>query len=152
YPSTTAAVDQTAGQVVLYAGKVATTYFFSSSGGRTANVTDVWQGSKPIPYLVSVVDAYDSISPYHNWGPYTFKVATLARKLHVSGKVLDVQATLNSSGRTSALVLTTSAGKTSVAAGDVRERLGLRSTWFSLGELSLAPPPGPVLYGARVTL
>ena len=36
-PTATAAVQATAGQVVLYGGKVATTYFFSSSGGRTAS-------------------------------------------------------------------------------------------------------------------
>src|SRR5256714_1082128 len=33
-PSTTAAVDATAGQVVLYEGQVAKTFFFSTSGGR----------------------------------------------------------------------------------------------------------------------
>ncbi|HLB20253.1 MAG TPA: SpoIID/LytB domain-containing protein, partial [Gaiellaceae bacterium] len=50
-PSTTAAVNATAGQVVLYQGAVAKTYFFSTSGGRTASAEDVW--GKPIPYLVS---------------------------------------------------------------------------------------------------
>ena len=36
------AVNGTAGQVVLYKGELAQTFFFSSSGGRTANVQDVW--------------------------------------------------------------------------------------------------------------
>ena len=36
-PSTTAAVDATAGKVVLYQGLVAKTFFFSTSGGRTAS-------------------------------------------------------------------------------------------------------------------
>ena len=35
-PSTSAAVDATAGQVVIYDGKTIVTYFSSSSGGRTA--------------------------------------------------------------------------------------------------------------------
>src|SRR2546430_531473 len=39
-PSTNAAVNATAGQVVLYKGKVASTYFFSTSGGATT----------PLPY------------------------------------------------------------------------------------------------------
>ncbi len=43
-PTTTAAVLATVGQVLLYGGKVATTYFFSTSGGRTANVADAWPG------------------------------------------------------------------------------------------------------------
>jgi stage II sporulation protein D len=62
------AVDGTAGKVVLYNGELAQTFFFSSSGGRTANVQDVWNGSKPMPYLVSVPDPYDTLSPYHDWG------------------------------------------------------------------------------------
>ena len=37
------AVNGTAGQVVLYKGELAQTFFFSSSGGRTANVQDVWR-------------------------------------------------------------------------------------------------------------
>src|SRR5215218_2774140 len=43
-PTTNAAVDATAGQVLLFDGKVATTFFFSTSGGRTASVQDVWAG------------------------------------------------------------------------------------------------------------
>ena len=51
-PSTNAAVDATAGQVVLYEGQVAKTFFFSTSGGRTASAEDVWGAA--VPYLVSV--------------------------------------------------------------------------------------------------
>jgi hypothetical protein len=32
---------------------------------------------------------------------------------------------------------------------DLRKRLGLRSTWFSVGVLSLTAPPQPVVYGGR---
>ena len=39
-PSTTKAVADTAGQVVLYGGKIATTYYFSSSGGKTASAAE----------------------------------------------------------------------------------------------------------------
>ena len=51
--STDAAVVATQNMVLTYKGRVATTFFFASSGGRTANVEDIWSGS-PIPYLVSV--------------------------------------------------------------------------------------------------
>ena len=53
----------------MFDGKVATTFFFSSSGGRTADVEDVFIGGTPIPYLVSVPDPDDKLSPHHRWGP-----------------------------------------------------------------------------------
>ena len=43
-PSTNAAVAATAGQVVTYDGAVATTFFFSTSGGYTENVENVFTG------------------------------------------------------------------------------------------------------------
>src|SRR5437763_1169157 len=51
-PASNAAVDATAGKVLLYNGQVAKTYFFSTSGGRTASAQDIW--GTAIPYLVSV--------------------------------------------------------------------------------------------------
>jgi stage II sporulation protein D len=150
--TTTAAVNSTAGQVVLYKGKVASTYFFSTSGGRTASVQDVYPGSAPIPYLVSVADPYDSISPYHDWGPYRFSAAKLARKLKVPGKLLDVHTDAASSGRVRSLVLTGSNGEATVSGGAVRTAMGLRSTWFQLGMLALAPPTVPVTYGSVTAL
>ena len=152
-PESSAAVDATAGQVVLYQGKVATTYFYSSSGGRTAAIQDVWPNAKPVPYLVSVADPYDTISPHHDWGPFKFTAATLSKKLKVPGRLVDIQAVLNGSGRATSLTATGTLGEVTVAAGDVRRLLGLRSTWFSLGVLGLNTPPGPaVIYGARARL
>jgi stage II sporulation protein D len=152
-PEASAAVDATAGQVVLYQRKVATTYFYSSSGGRTAAIQDVWPNAKPVPYLVSVADPYDTISPHHNWGPFKFSASTLSKKLKVPGRLVDVQASLNDSGRTTSLTATGTLGEVTVAAGDVRRLLGLRSTWFSLGVLELSVPTGPaVVYGARARL
>src|SRR5207245_8668173 len=101
-PSTNAAVDATAGQVVLYQGEVAKTFFFSTSGGRTASSEDVW--GEPVPYLVSVPDSYDSISPYHDWGPFAFTGSKLAKLLKIKGQqVDDLQPELNQSGRTKTL-------------------------------------------------
>jgi stage II sporulation protein D len=145
---TTAAVQATAGQVVTYAGKIATTYFFSTSGGRTANVADVWSGT-PIPYLVSVPDPYDDASPHHMWGPFTFATARLTKALDVPGRLLDIQTTLNASGRVATVVAVGTEGESSVPAGEVRRRLGLRSTWFHLGALALEPSTKPLVYGSR---
>src|SRR5690349_11911289 len=149
-PSTTAAVDATAGQVVLYEGQVAKTFFFSTSGGRTASAEDVW--GKPVPYLVSVADPYDSISPHHTWGPVAFTGATLAKRLKMKGRVMDAQAQLNSSGRVKTLTVIGSQGTVEMPGTSVRTRLGVRSTWFTMGVLSLSAPTTSVVYGSRAQL
>jgi stage II sporulation protein D len=158
-PSTTAAVTATAGQVLLYKGAVATTVFFSSSGGETSSSVDAW-GGKPTPYLVSVPDPYDVISPFHDWGPVPVTAQTLAKDLHVVGTVADVTTTLNLSGRVSQLDLTTLTPastfplQSTVGANAFQSALGLRSTWFDVAVLSLAAPVPvlPVPYGSSVTL
>jgi stage II sporulation protein D len=150
-PETTDAIDQTAGEVLLYGGKVATTYFYSTSGGRTASIEDEWN-SDPVPYLVSVEDPYDSASPYHRWGPVPFTARKVASELKVKGPVLDARVETNASQRAETLVLVTATGETAVPAADVRAELGLRSTWFRVGVLSLSPPDRPVTHGARAKL
>jgi len=151
-PSTTAAVNETAGQVVLYAGRVATTYFFSSSGGRTAAANDVWPNSPPIPYLVSVDDPYDTISPHHQWGPFVAAPRRLARVLGAHGRLLDVRTTSGPSGRVRTVTGITAQRETTATGANVRRGLKLRSTWFKIGVLSLSPPPAPVTFGAQVSL
>jgi stage II sporulation protein D len=148
--STNAAVDATAGKVVLFEGEVAKTFFFSTSGGRTAAAEDVW--GEAVPYLVSVPDPYDSISPYHDWGPFSFTGSKLARMMKMKGRVLDLQPEVNSSGRIKTLTFVGSKGSVSVPGADLRRRLGLRSTWFSVGVLSLSAPPQAVIYGNRARL
>jgi stage II sporulation protein D len=146
-PSTNAAVNDTAGQVVLYEGEVAKTYFFSTSGGRTASAEDVW--GEPVPYLTSVADPYDSISPHHDWGPLVFTGAKLAKVLKMKGRVIDLQPELNSSGRIKVLNVVGTKSTLVVPGADLRRRLDLRSTWFSVGVLSLNAPPQPVTFGGR---
>jgi stage II sporulation protein D len=149
-PSTNAAVDATAGKVVLFEGQVAKTFFFSTSGGRTASAEDVW--GTAVPYLVSVPDPYDTISPYHDWGPLSFTGAKLARMMKMPGRVLDVQTELNSSGRLKTLTAVGSKTSTTVDAKDLRRIFGLRSTWFSVGVLSLSAPSTTVVFGSRARL
>jgi stage II sporulation protein D len=144
------AVAGTRRQVLLYGGKVATTYYFSTSGGRTAAITDVFASAKPTPYLVSVPDPYDTASPYHTWGPVPVSAVSAAAKLHVPG-LLDLQP-VPASGRAKSVVAVGRAGETTVAAGDVRRALGLRSTWIKVGVLALSRPVGEVPPGTTVTL
>ena len=149
-PSTNSAVDATAGQVVLYQGQVAKTFFFSTSGGRTASAEDVW--GAPVPYLVSVPDPYDSISPHHTWGPVAYTGTTLAKRLKLKGRVVDVQSELNSSGRIKTLTVVGSRGTVVIPGASVRQRLGVQSTWFTVGVLSLTAPSSTVVYGSRAQL
>jgi SpoIID/LytB domain protein len=149
-PSTNAAVDATAGQVVLYEGQVAKTYFFSTSGGRTASAEDVW--GEAVPYLVSVSDPYDTISPHHTWGPIAFTGAQLSKRMKMKGRITDIQTTLNSSGRLKTLTIVGTNGTVSMDGADVRKRLGVRSTWLTVGVLSLTAPTAVVTYGSRTQL
>jgi len=145
------AVNGTAGQVVLYKGELAQTFFFSSSGGRTANVQDVW-GSKPTPYLVSVPDPYDTLSPYHDWGPLKLGARQLGKRLGSRGPLLDVRTSAGADGRVRSVTLVGSKGTRTLPGSSVRAALGLRSTWFTIGTLSLTPPTGAVEYGTQVRL
>src|SRR5438094_7446125 len=150
-PSTNAAVDATAGKVVLYQGEVAKTFFFSTSGGRTASSEDVW--GEPVPYLGSLPDPYDSISPHHDWGPFAFTGTKLARLLKIKGQqIVDLQPELNASGRTKTLNVVGTKSTVAVDGATLRKSLGLRSTWFSVGVLSLSAPRVSVVYGSRVRL
>jgi SpoIID/LytB domain protein len=151
--STTAAVNATAGQVVLYAGKVANTFYFSTSGGRTASIADVWPGSAPVPYLVSVPDPYDTASPYHDWGPLLLAPDRLARVLKVPGKLVDVTATANASLRVTDVVgIGVDGTGPAIDSTTFRRELDLRSTWFSIGVLALERPAQAVAFGSKLNL
>jgi stage II sporulation protein D len=156
-PSAKAAVDETAGEVLLYNGDVADTLFSSSTGGRTQSAADAF-GAPGRPYLVSVRDPYDTISPYHAWGPLPLTGKTLGHAFDVAGHVVDAIVSRNSSKRVKTLKLKSLQRGTqhtaSVRGTAVASALGLRSTWFSVGVLSLQPPaPNPaVARGTRITL
>ena len=65
--STNAAVADTRGQIVTYQGQPVVTYFFSTSGGRTESVENTSLGREPRPWLQSVEDEFDNVSPRHRW-------------------------------------------------------------------------------------
>ena len=150
-PSTTKAVADTAGEVVLYGGKVATTYYFSSSGGKTASAADVFGFA--VPYLVSRPDPWDKLSPYFRWGPILLGARTLQSKLEADARVIDARGVATPSGRLRALTLETLDGTEQIPASLLRTALGLRSTWLSLGVLRLdRPSRGAVVFGTSTHL
>ena len=150
-PSTTKAVLDTTGQVVLYGGRVATTYYFSSSGGKTASAADVFGFA--VPYLVSRPDPWDKLSPYNHWGPVLIGARTVQSKLGAEGRVLDARGVATPSGRLRTVTLDTTTGSEQVPATLVRTALGLRSTWVAIGVLRLdRPSRGAVVFGSSTHL
>lgn len=133
--ATNRAVSATKGEIVTYQGKVATTYFFSASGGKTESIENAWPGSKPVPYLTGVDDPYEGDSSEHRWGPLEFSSGSLTGKfksrLKGSFEGLEV-VERGPSGRAVKVKLLGSKGTTTVSGPYVREALGLRSTWFYL--------------------
>jgi SpoIID/LytB domain protein len=153
-PRTNAAISDTAGEIRMYNGAVAWTFFHSTSGGRTAAVEDAWAGAAPKPYLVSVPDPYDSISPYHNWGPVRYSRAALDAELgsRVAGRLLDLKTTVNGSRRVDEVRAKGSSGLTSIPPSTFQVALGLRSTWFRIGVINLKTAQRQVALGSRAKL
>jgi stage II sporulation protein D len=138
-PRTSAAIDATAGQVLRHGAALASTFYFSTSGGRTAAIRDVWPTAAPQPYLVARPDPYDSLSPHHTWGPVVFTGARVRARTGILPD--DVVVVRNASNRVATVRLVgRNAGRT-VTGADFRTLLGLRSSWFGLRLLTLEAPP-----------
>jgi stage II sporulation protein D len=138
-----AAVAATKRQIVKYGGHVATTYFSSSSGGRTSSLSASW-GSSDQPYLVPVRDRYDGaggLNPNHTWAPKLYTPSNLAAQLGVSGSVSSLDQTIDDpSRRVLSVLVHHGSAATPLTAGDVFSRLGLRSTYFRILQVTLAAP------------
>jgi stage II sporulation protein D len=142
-PVTNDAVSSTTGEVLSYEGRIVTAYYDSDAGGRTAAVEDVYTGRSPEPYLVSVSDPYDSLSPYRHW-----RLALTAERLssRLGSVIEDVRVTHAPSGVATAVELLGRHGRTLMAATDFKQRLGLRSLRFSISVVALtgaSQPDGP---------
>jgi stage II sporulation protein D len=138
-PETNAAVDSTAGQVLTYAGAVIPAYYFSTSGGRTSSIHDAWPRAAQVPYLVSVRDPYDYISPRHVWPTRLLTPAQLGRRLGLA-HVTDAVVVANSSGRASALRVRAGGLWHRFPGATVRKRLHLGSTDFDLSAMTIEAP------------
>jgi stage II sporulation protein D len=146
--TTNLAIGATAGRVLLWNGRVATTFYHSTSGGATVSVAEAWPRATPVPYLVSVADPYDSLSKYHRWGPVRLSPAAVGKALGVRA-VRDVVAVRGPSGRVRALKLRTAGGTKTMLSQDFRRALDLRSTWFAIRVLNLEQPAARSLTAAR---
>lgn len=138
---TNAAVDATAGQVLLYAGKPAFTQFGSSSGG--------WLSDGGMPYLVAKADPYDGFAgnTMHTWTT-TLTRAAIQREWPSLGTLRRVVVTQRDGhgewlGRVESMVLDGSRADVTISGTTFRSRFGLRSQWFRLGNVTSTPAPTP---------
>lgn len=128
--ATSAAVDATQGEVVIYKGKVATTFFHSSSGGHTENNETIF-ASKPVAYLRGVPD-YDNLpgNDRYHW-TYNFTADEFASKLKAAnfavGEVERVSPAgeIGAAGRPSQWRITGSDGTVTLTAMQLRSALGV---------------------------
>jgi len=143
-PGPTRAVQETRGEIVTYDGSPAQVFYFSSSGGRTISALDAF--GTDIPYLQSVDDKWDSLSPNYRWPTQLLTGAQLAKRFGLGGVVTDVALVPGAPGKPAVVHLVTRTGSTDVRLSDARARLGLKSTGFRLGTLRL---DGPQVTGAN---
>jgi stage II sporulation protein D len=151
--ATDAAVAATRGQVVTYKGAPVVTYFFSSSGGHTENVENVWPGSTADPWLRGVVDRYDGAGgdPYHSWS-YELSLSSAAAKLGswVKGNLIGIRVTRHGvSPRIITAQVVGTKGTTTVTGSELQSAFGLLSTWASFTTISTTPGRAATGPGAR---
>jgi stage II sporulation protein D len=164
--TTNTAVNKTAHVVPTYGGQPISAYFFSTSGGHTENVENVW-GSSPVPYLKGVSDPYDTASPYHDWpeNPKRKLASTLAGQLgaYSTTHSWGVKGSLRAlyvvrrgvSPRVVKALVIGSNGVSEISGAHLRTELALRDTWVSFTSLSIDPSAGThktITYGQTTTV
>src|SRR5207248_7203679 len=97
---------------------------FSTSGGRTSSVHDAWPRSRQVPYLVSVPDPYDYISPHHVWPTTVLTAAQIGQSLKLR-RVRDAVVRRNSSGRAATVRVLAASGWRSFPADRIRRTFHL---------------------------
>jgi len=133
---TNRAVADTSNEVLTYDGEPIVTFFFSTSGGRTENVEFSFLGAEPQPYLKSVRDPYDDISPRHRWR-FTFTTAQMGARLGAPGTFRRVEVLQR--GRSPRIVkarVVGSRGSRILDGASIRARLGLYDSWASFTRIS----------------
>lgn len=145
---TNLAVGATAGQVLVWHDTIIPAYYFSTSGGKTSSVHDAWPRAKQVPYLVSVNDPYDYLSPHHVWPAIALPATRVASMLHLHG-VTDMRVVVNSSGRARAVRIETARGWRTFDGQVIRKKFDLGSTDFDVNVLTLDDPNGRPLYRSQ---
>jgi stage II sporulation protein D len=129
--ATDEAVQATRGEALTWHGRIAIAFYSSTSGGCTAALPDGMPGAQRLPYLRSVSDPYDSLSPSHAWGPIVVSATRLSAILGLPG-ISSLRVVRNGSGRVATVVVAYAGGVRDVSGSTFARALGLRSTWFDV--------------------
>lgn len=147
HKNTNAAVEATNGLVVKANGKLVQAYFYSTSGGKTANIGEVWNSTQ-VSHFVSVDDSIEQ-SPYKNW-TVSIPVANILKKFGFASTdtLLDIKLTKGgSNGEVTAVTAITSSGEKTISGNESVMRnvfldaknASLKSSWF---DISFTKPTG----------
>lgn len=134
-PSSNKAVDDTKGKLVMYGGKPAEVFYFSSSGGQTEDARNVF--GKEIPYLKSVEDKYESGKSWHYTWEEVIKSDDLKRIMNERGynlgDIISIEVTKTSeAGRPTELVIKGTKGSRIVQNDGCRTVFSLESQWYTI--------------------
>ena len=147
--STNKAVADTSGQILSYAGRPILAYYSSSTGGRTDTGQAAFPGRAAAPYLVSVADPYDTLSPRHRWR-VPLDLGRLERTFGFS--VLDLRVHHDAANYAATVTLIGARQSKTIAGRQFSRALGLRSRRFSIAAISLDPPLLRAAYQQPLTL
>ena len=151
HPRASAAVQATAGKVLLWEGRPIDALYHSTSGGTTISAAEAF--GTAVPYLVPADDPHSAISPVHRWGPTPVPETVLRKALKLRAPVTALRLKRSPSGRVASAEAVTAAGVTKLSGGTLRSAAGLRSTWITqLAALSLTRPGGPAVWGKQLTV
>lgn len=131
------AVQETAGEVLVYSGNVIQSFYHANCGGHTEAAVNVWGAD--LPYLQGVDCKYCTTSPPARW-ELTLSLKRIESLLksagHQCGPLREIRTgRLNSSGRLQNLTLVSSRGETVLSAVNFRKAVGygtLKSTNFTV--------------------
>lgn len=144
------AVNDTSGMVVLFNGAPASVFYFSSSGGHTADVRHVWDSMREYPYLKGVEDKYESgQSHLYEW-EITYTAAEIKSILANSkiniGDITGVAVTKSTpDGRAIEVTISGTEGSKVYVNGACRTMLkGMHSQVYTVFAVSPGDPPGVV--------
>ena len=155
--SSNAAVSATRGVVPMYGGTPIVAYFFSTSGGHTENIENVWPSAAAVPYLKGVPDPYDTTSPYHSWpdNPIRRTPSSIASALGFSKGPLRAVYVLKrgTSPRVVKALLIGDKGTATINGYQLRSDLALRDAWAYFTSLSISPTATrTITYGKAATI
>ncbi|SDJ28177.1 stage II sporulation protein D [Salimicrobium halophilum] len=120
------AVQATKGEIITYKEEPITAAFFSTSNGYTENSGDYWEHD--IPYLKSVISPWDKDAPTY-LDQVTLTQSELMEKLTLpTFSASDIELSRTEGERVETMTI----GEKTFTGRDIREKLGLKSSDFSI--------------------